>query len=120
MNSSATTTSSSNLYAASKIIQSNCNGENLSFIRCKKENEEPSACLESGGKVMGCVVATVEHLSSKCKESFESYRGCLDANNLGFDKCRKEERALTRCFNNTTTEASQSAASPDSLTPSTH
>ena len=89
---------SSSLYAASKILQTECNSANAEFVRCKQEKPNPSDCVIAGGKVLSCVNNTVNNLRDVCKESFQSYSACLEKNNLGYDKCRDEQILMTRCF----------------------
>ncbi|CAM9807834.1 unnamed protein product, partial [Choristocarpus tenellus] len=43
------------LWAAAKVIGSECVDQNLAFLRCKKGSAEPSACLVPGKEVTSCV-----------------------------------------------------------------
>ena len=89
---------STNLYAAAKLIAPDCGDANAAFVRCKQADANPQACVEAGDKVRSCVDGVLATASGKCGPTFEAYRSCLDNNGLRYEKCRDEERALKVCY----------------------
>lgn len=47
---------SSVLMAAAKHIGTRCRGENVAFLKCKKDDPNPEKCLDKGRQVTECVL----------------------------------------------------------------
>ena len=52
----ATAPTASVLYGLAKGIQSNCGTLSRDFMRCKKADLDPKACLEKGAELTKCVM----------------------------------------------------------------
>jgi NADH dehydrogenase (ubiquinone) 1 alpha subcomplex subunit 8 len=44
------------LYAASKYLGLHCQKQNVAFMRCKAESEDPAHCLQQGQAVTVCAI----------------------------------------------------------------
>ena len=47
---------STELWAAAKIVGRACEAQNFAFIKCKATNADPSLCLQQGRAVTDCAV----------------------------------------------------------------
>lgn len=104
---------SSVLYAAAKEIGATCDEENRSFLKCKAEDEEPSACLDKGEAVQACALGVLKSAMATCQETFQSYADCIDrqiSEEYMFERCRKEENAFVDCRNAAKSQTSVVAA----------
>lgn len=104
---------SSVLYAAAKEIGATCEAENRNFLKCKTEDEEPSACLAKGEAVQACALGVLKSAMVTCQETFQSYADCLDnqiSQEYMFERCRKQEHAFFECRAAAKSEASVVAA----------
>lgn len=45
------------LMSASKHIAGRCRGENVAFLKCKKDDPNPEKCLDKGNQVTRCVLS---------------------------------------------------------------
>jgi NADH dehydrogenase (ubiquinone) 1 alpha subcomplex subunit 8 len=91
---------SSVLYAAAKEIGANCDAENRAFLACKARDEDPGACLESGGRVQDCALGILKSAMQNCGEALSSYAACLDrqsSQEYMYDRCRTEESVFREC-----------------------
>ncbi|KAL0403436.1 UNVERIFIED_CONTAM: NADH dehydrogenase [ubiquinone] 1 alpha subcomplex subunit-B [Sesamum radiatum] len=52
------------LMAAAKHIGTKCRGENVAFLKCKKDDPNPEKCLDKGRQVTQCVLHL--HLYGSC------------------------------------------------------
>ncbi|XP_028061431.1 NADH dehydrogenase [ubiquinone] 1 alpha subcomplex subunit 8-B-like, partial [Camellia sinensis] len=43
------------LMASAKHVEINCRGENIAFLKCKKDDPNPEKCLDKGHQVTRCV-----------------------------------------------------------------
>ena len=85
---------SSVLYAAHKHIGERCKEVSMNFLRCKKKDLDPSACLKQGEAVMSCMSTVLKDLRSSCTNDMRAYSECLDYHSNDLRKCRKEEEAF--------------------------
>ncbi|KAJ0601904.1 putative NADH dehydrogenase [ubiquinone] (complex I), alpha subcomplex, subunit 8 [Helianthus annuus] len=45
------------LISASKHIAGKCRGQNIAFLKCKKDDPNPEKCLDKGNQVTRCVLS---------------------------------------------------------------
>ena len=108
---------SSVLYAAAKEIGTTCEAINREFIKCKVEDDEPSACLAQGEKVQECALGVLKSAMATCEETFQKYATCLDnqiSQEYMFERCRKEEGAFVTCRQQAKGEIAAAAVKEDS------
>ena len=86
------------LWAVSKLLLKECSAPNQAYIRCKQADNNPAACLEQGRATTACTLSVVRRCQENCAETFEAYRGCVKTNYEDFNKCRKQQVALDRCW----------------------
>ncbi|XP_076935800.1 NADH dehydrogenase [ubiquinone] 1 alpha subcomplex subunit 8-B-like [Bidens hawaiensis] len=65
------------LMSASKHIAIGCRGENVAFLKCKKEDPNPEKCLDKGRQVTRCVLSLLKDLHQKCTKEMDAYAGCM-------------------------------------------
>jgi|TARA_B110000977_G_scaffold17078_1_gene20813 NADH dehydrogenase (ubiquinone) 1 alpha subcomplex subunit 8 len=82
---------SSVLFAVHKHLQLRCAQRSAAYLACKKNNQDPAACLEEGAKVTGCMIDLLKELKGKCPASLNQYAECLDYRSNKFAKCRVEQ-----------------------------
>ncbi|CAH1427659.1 unnamed protein product [Lactuca virosa] len=80
------------LMSASKHIATRCRGENVAFLKCKKDDPNPEICLEKGRQVTRCVLSLLKDLHQKCTKEMDAYAGCMYYNTDEFELCRKEQK----------------------------
>eukprot|EP01031_Cornospumella_fuschlensis_P033076 gene33075-40011_t len=89
------------LWAASKFIARECATINKDYFICKKKDPDNLfSCLDQEYLVTTCAEETVAKLKSKHTKQFDDYVKCLNYNDYNYDKCRKLEDALRKCWNN--------------------
>ena len=47
---------SSMLFSVHKHLQARCADRSAAYLACKKNDQNPAACLEEGAKVTGCML----------------------------------------------------------------
>ncbi|KAL7598157.1 NADH dehydrogenase [ubiquinone] 1 alpha subcomplex subunit 8-B-like [Lactuca sativa] len=80
------------LMSASKHIAGRCRGENLAFLKCKKDDPNPEKCLDKGSQVTRCVMSLLKDLHQKCTKEMDAYAGCMYHNTDEFELCRKQQK----------------------------
>ncbi|KAF5774165.1 putative NADH dehydrogenase [ubiquinone] (complex I), alpha subcomplex, subunit 8 [Helianthus annuus] len=84
------------LMSASKHIATRCRGENVAFLKCKKEDPNPEKCLDKGRQVTRCVLSLLKDLHQKCTKEMDAYAGCMYYNTDEFELCRKEQKEFEK------------------------
>ncbi|GMP92606.1 hypothetical protein CsSME_00042761 [Camellia sinensis var. sinensis] len=79
------------LMASAKHIEINCKGENIAFLKCKKDDPNPEKCLDKGHQVTRCVFGLLKDLHQRCTKEMDAYAGCMYYHTNEFDLCRKEQ-----------------------------
>ncbi|KAK4380804.1 NADH dehydrogenase [ubiquinone] 1 alpha subcomplex subunit-B [Sesamum angolense] len=87
---------SSVLMAVVKHIGTKCCGENVAFLKCKKEFSNPKKCLEKGCQVTQCVLHLLKDLHQICNKELDSYVGCMYYHTNEFEFCHKEKREFEK------------------------
>eukprot|EP00638_Chattonella_subsalsa_P001498 CAMPEP_0117745854 /NCGR_PEP_ID=MMETSP0947-20121206/7611_1 /TAXON_ID=44440 /ORGANISM="Chattonella subsalsa, Strain CCMP2191" /LENGTH=100 /DNA_ID=CAMNT_0005563091 /DNA_START=80 /DNA_END=382 /DNA_ORIENTATION=- len=95
---SATAPTSDVVWAASKLIGSECALENKEYYQCKSKDRNPAACTKEGAGVTSCVLNLLKKIDSKCPEQFQAFNHCLDMKSGEFNRCRELQEALDACF----------------------
>ncbi|CAM9138101.1 unnamed protein product [Heterosigma akashiwo] len=95
---STTAPTSDILWAASKLIGSECAVENKKFYECKLKDKNPAACVGEGAIVQSCVFSLLKKVDSKCPEQFKAFNACLDRKSGAFGDCKDLQNALDSCF----------------------
>ncbi|KAK4403844.1 UNVERIFIED_CONTAM: NADH dehydrogenase [ubiquinone] 1 alpha subcomplex subunit-B [Sesamum angustifolium] len=87
---------SSVLMAAAKHIGTKCRGENVAFLKCKKDDPNPEKCLDKGRQVTQCVLHLLKDLHQSCNKELDSYAGCMYYHTNEFEFCRKEQKEFEK------------------------
>ena len=87
---------SSALFSVHKHLQQRCAQKSAAYLACKKNDQNPAACLEEGAKVTGCMIDLLKELKAKCPDSMNKYAECMDYRSNKFDKCRAEQAAFEK------------------------
>ena len=87
---------SSVLFSVHKHLQQRCAQKSAAYLACKKNDQNPSSCLEEGAKVTGCMIDLLKELKAKCPDSLNKYAECMDYRSNKFDKCRAEQAAFEK------------------------
>ncbi|KAL3652062.1 hypothetical protein CASFOL_001743 [Castilleja foliolosa] len=80
---------SSVLMAAAKHIGSRCRGENVAFLKCKKDDPNPEKCLEKGRQVTQCVFHLAERYPTELQKNWTLMP-------VEFEFCRKEQKEFEK------------------------
>ena len=64
---------SSVLFSVHKHLQQRCAQKSAAYLACKKNDQNPAACLEEGAKVTGCMIDLLKELKAKCPDSMNKY-----------------------------------------------
>ena len=56
---------SSMLFSVHKHLQARCADRSAAYLACKKNDQNPAACLEEGAKVTGCMLDLLKELKGK-------------------------------------------------------
>jgi len=89
-----------NALAVARRLGVKCRAENLAFLSCKAEDENPAKCLAQGAAVQNCVSELLVRLSEACPEQFTAYSKCMEDHPVelySFDDCRWHEKKLAQC-----------------------
>ena len=89
---------SSELFALSSLIGKECHTENIDFMRCKKGDANPAACLEKGEAVCKCVLGVMKKASKTARAEVEELKECLESTNNDFVACGEIRTAMTDAF----------------------
>lgn len=84
------------LMASAKHIEINCRGENIAFLKCKKDEPNPEKCLDKGHQVTRCVFGLLKDLHQRCTKEMDAYVGCMYYYTDEFDLCRKEQKEFEK------------------------
>ncbi|XP_057786577.1 NADH dehydrogenase [ubiquinone] 1 alpha subcomplex subunit 8-B-like isoform X1 [Salvia miltiorrhiza] len=104
---------SSVLMAAAKHIGIRCRGENIAFLKCKKDDPNPEKCLDKGRQVTECVLhlgflhgpymtphlerqIRLRDLHQNCNKEMDAYAGCMYYHTNEFELCRKEQQSFEK------------------------
>ncbi|GMH68340.1 hypothetical protein TrLO_g15081 [Triparma laevis f. longispina] len=90
--------SSDSLWAFVKISRVTCSDQNLSFLKCKNESEDPSSCLSQGSAVTNCYDRKyAELIASPCAPAFSAYEKCVTDKRGIYRECRDLQDKLMEC-----------------------
>ncbi|GJS57700.1 NADH dehydrogenase [ubiquinone] 1 alpha subcomplex subunit 8-B-like protein [Tanacetum coccineum] len=87
------------LMSASKHIATRCRGENVAFLKCKKDDPNPEKCLEKGRQAYDMCVKLrlrLRDLHQQCTKEMDSYAGCMYYNTDEFERCRPEQKEFEK------------------------
>ncbi|CAL5395612.1 unnamed protein product [Camellia sinensis] len=84
------------LMASAKHVEINCRGENIAFLKCKKDDPNPEKCLDKGHQVTRCVFGLLKDLHQRCTKEMDAYAGCMYYHTNEFDLCRKEQKEFEK------------------------
>ena len=87
---------SSVLFSVHKHLQQRCAQKSAAYLACKKNDQNPAACLEEGAKVTGCMLDLLKELKGKCPDTLNKYAACMDYRSNQFTKCRAEQAAFEK------------------------
>ena len=87
---------SSMLFSVHKHLQARCADRSAAYLACKKNDQNPAACLEEGAKVTGCMLDLLKELKGKCPDTLNKYAQCMDYRSNQFTKCRAEQAAFEK------------------------
>ena len=82
------------LYGLAKHIKASCGTCSRDFMRCKKEDMDPKACLDKGATLTRCVMDVTKTANEKAGEELNKFASCLHYYGSKFEKCRKEQAAF--------------------------
>lgn len=84
--------------AAAFLLENACKDPNDAFIKCRRDNADPAACLAAASAVLECSQSFFRRLAaSRCQTLFAHFWRCLDMNNQDRIYCRGEEDAFLQC-----------------------
>ena len=89
---------SSTLFALSGLIGKECHAQNMAFMRCKKSDGNPRACLEKGEAVCSCVLGVMQRAAKTARAEVDELKECLDRTNNDFVACGEIRTAMTNAF----------------------
>ena len=86
----------SSMLSVHKHLQARCADRSAAYLACKKNDQNPAACLEEGAKVTGCMLDLLKELKGKCPDTLNKYAACMDYRSNQFTKCRAEQAAFEK------------------------
>ncbi|XP_044744558.1 NADH dehydrogenase [ubiquinone] 1 alpha subcomplex subunit 8 [Coccinella septempunctata] len=77
-----------------------CLNENNEFMLCRKETNDPRACLNEGKAVTNCALNFFRQVKKSCAEEFQQYYTCIDKSsiNQSYSPCRKTQGVFDKCM----------------------
>lgn len=92
--------SSAALRAGAFHLGKQCEYQNNEFMLCRKEMDDPRACLNEGKDVTNCALDFFRSVKKTCHEEFMQYATCLDksSRHMDFQPCRKTQGVFDKCM----------------------
>eukprot|EP01117_Protostelium_nocturnum_P013791 TRINITY_DN518_c1_g1_i1.p1 TRINITY_DN518_c1_g1~~TRINITY_DN518_c1_g1_i1.p1 ORF type:complete len:130 (+),score=24.74 TRINITY_DN518_c1_g1_i1:250-639(+) len=88
------------LFAMSSYFALQCDKVNREYFMCKKDDENPETCLKQGANVLECTENVIRVLENDCLKLVDSYAECLNQHTFRPRFCRKQQKSLVSCGNN--------------------
>ncbi|XP_012283641.1 NADH dehydrogenase [ubiquinone] 1 alpha subcomplex subunit 8 [Orussus abietinus] len=87
------------LLAAAFQFGKYCEWQRNEYLLCKKEEDDPTACLNEGKAVTACGLEFLRKIKKHCRKEFEQYAHCIDFEtaNMQYYPCRKTQAVYDKC-----------------------
>ena len=92
--------SSSALHAGAFHLGKQCEYQNNEFMLCRKELDDPRACINEGKDVTSCALSFFRQVKNTCSEEFTQYATCLakSSGHNAYKYCRKTQGVFDKCM----------------------
>ncbi|KAJ6640588.1 NADH dehydrogenase [ubiquinone] 1 alpha subcomplex subunit 8 [Pseudolycoriella hygida] len=92
--------SNASLRAGAFHLGKYCEKQNLEFMLCRQELDDPRKCIEEGKQVTSCTMNFFRMVKKTCAEEFAQYANCLDKSSPYFDynRCRTTQGVYDKCI----------------------